>query len=194
MDRRRLNDLSLRPVLSLSGFIGNLLIRCSTNEENALAEGRPQCEWTGAVGTLTNHIRDQCQFVLVLCPIDNCNTRVRRQNLVEHQAQCPHRLVPCQNCQDLLQFADMTMHLRHECPSADLACPYRCGATMERRRMNFHMATTCQRRMVLCEVHNCGHWCRASHLREHMLQRGVEHTQLMRRNAIGIGHVDGPPP
>lgn len=131
-DRRPLTRQSLRPVLNISGLVENLQVRCSTTEGNAVEEGRPSCDWTGPLGRLGLHLRDECQFEMAPCPNVGCGTRVRRQRLEEHQAQFSHRLVPCQHCQNVLQFANMTMHSERECPALVLVCPYVCGDRIER--------------------------------------------------------------
>jgi hypothetical protein len=131
-DRGHLTLQSLQVVLNISGFVDNLLVRCSTTLETEGDENEVGgCEWTGPLGNLSVHIRDQCQFHIVSCPLVGCDTQIRRQELVEHLAQCPHRLVSCQHCQVRLQFANIAIHER-QCPHSIQTCPYSCGAHLVR--------------------------------------------------------------
>eukprot|EP00049_Salpingoeca_infusionum_P000305 m.38889 g.38889 ORF g.38889 m.38889 type:complete len:444 (-) comp10261_c1_seq2:453-1784(-) len=67
------------------------------------------CEDVCAIAGHAAHLR-QCLLALVPCPHQGCDVSVLRRDLQQHEAQCPHRIIRCQECSDSFQAKDKEMH------------------------------------------------------------------------------------
>jgi hypothetical protein len=71
--------------------------------QSAIFEERGEekgCIWTGPVSRVRNHC-DECPCITVPCSNDDCETRMKRSNLVRHLSVCPKRKLPCCHCGEL---------------------------------------------------------------------------------------------
>ena len=137
--------------------INALQVRCANS-----ARG---CQWTGAVGTLDNHIAS-CQFVLVPCP-NKCEEDkgagelfLIRKHLDQHlKTKCPKRAYECPHCGKKGTFASITEDHSQVCEKKMVACPNKgsgCSLSMERGKTKEHVSSDCEYTEVACVYESLG--------------------------------------
>ena len=118
------------------------------------------CTWTGTVGTLEDHV-DECGYTMVQCS-KNCKARgtdisLMRKDLDSHlTTDCPNRAHKCEYCGEEGTYAGITEEHDQLCLKP-IPCPNtECTLTMERRRVEEHVASECMHTIVACQYSNIG--------------------------------------
>ena len=81
-------------------------------EVAAKKDGAPVsfCAWEGSYGDLATHLKKDCQFHKILCPL-GCGAEVRRACMGEHKTTaCPRFFEDCTICGLRVRAPDMTKH------------------------------------------------------------------------------------
>ena len=119
------------------------------------------CTWTGTVGTLKNHV-DKCQYTLVRCSYkckDNGNDfSLVRKDLKNHlTTECPNRAHKCEYCGEEGTYASITEEHDQLCLKKQIPCPNtECKMSVERGRVEEHVANECVYTIVACQYSNIG--------------------------------------
>ena len=123
------------------------------------------CRWTGAIGTLDNHIAT-CQFALVPCP-NKCEDDkgagqlyLMRRDLDKHlKTKCPKRAYECQHCGEKGTYASITEDHDKVCNKKIIPCPNKtsgCPLSMERGKTKQHVRSVCDYTEVACAYESLG--------------------------------------
>ena len=139
---------------------------------NATASGEG-CEWTGPLGELEAHTT-VCGFVVVKCSFSDCNIRLQRRRLRDHEDNCPHRLVDCECCYSQIPFNSSDTHKR-ECPARRVSCTNGCNEVIPLNTMPAHRAM-CALEMVACPLKNlmgCNYRCTRDTMPAHSSKSSV---------------------
>ena len=193
--REPLREANLTNVRPLEGIVSRLQVRCehatAGNDEDTPAAKRsrrsslpatpvqrPGCGWTGKLSEREAHLRDDCQFAPVACPLDGCGEEVPRHALGAHTAACKYRLVACSFCRGMYAKHELKKHKRR-CDEAEVDCEG-CGERFKRRERSQHMAA-CPLVRVTCPFQP--HGCRCRPLRrdfaKHQAEAATAHALLV---------------
>ena len=156
-------------------------MRCANSERG--------CQWTGAVGTLDDHIAS-CQFALVPCP-NKCEEDkgagellLIRKHLDQHlKTKCPKRAYECPHCGEKGTFTSITEDHDKVCTNI-VACPNKgsgCSLSMERGKTKEHVSSDCEYTEVACVYESLG--CGVRMLRKDIIRHqendDKDHLHLM---------------
>ena len=147
---------SLADNLVARNLIGTLTLICSThdNEDSSPSDDHHKrqkvdcCSWSGCVDDLQSHLRN-CEFVVMNCPNRDCEVSLAKRSLRQHDAECPHKLIPCDECGQLLKRTAHPDHMA-DCPSLSVICPNACGASFQRCERDQHLSQVCPLEVVDC--------------------------------------------
>lgn len=126
------------------------------------------CQWsthsqTAQVSALTHHLKNNCQYVRVVCTL-NCGETVYQSQLKQHMDKCPQRPFECIYCGKKDTYSKITGETKvtgqktkvltekghyAECPKCITECPNHCGKTIKREEIVEHRKQ-CQREPVHC--------------------------------------------
>lgn len=118
------------------------------------------CSWRGELGELQSHVNEKCEETPIPCPIVDCGSLIKRRLKQQHDGECDHKLIPCENC-----AVDVK---RMELPSHDMICqskPIRCPnsgdgvATCEAMPLRGHMEAhrrVCEWEPIVCPYAEVG--------------------------------------
>jgi hypothetical protein len=120
----------------ISNMIADAVVRCGSiqfldekeedDEKEKMQKGNvlESCGWTGKLHDAQTHY-DQFQFANTLCPLSSsgCYDVMLRSEILDHVQECPYRLLPCQWCQRMGKFKDITRHNLYGCMFYPVACP-----------------------------------------------------------------------
>jgi hypothetical protein len=84
-----------------------------------------KCSWTGKLQLLTKH-RETCLFQQVQCPHLNCNTKMQRREIDDHEKICKFKMVVCEECRSVLIRHELEKHKEDDCPEILIPCPNKC--------------------------------------------------------------------
>ena len=87
------------------------------------------CAWTGEHDEMQNHSAI-CPFKIVSCP-NGCQESYRQDAMDLHLAACPFQEVKCSFCNVKVQRFDLDTHAGN-CPEGPRVCPLHCGDEMPR--------------------------------------------------------------
>ena len=66
--------------------------------------GHQRCQWTGELKSVDDHLKF-CNYQVVHCPNDGCNSKLERHNLLNHlKIYCVYRNVRCKYCLEISNF------------------------------------------------------------------------------------------
>ncbi|XP_057300507.1 TNF receptor-associated factor 3-like [Hydractinia symbiolongicarpus] len=115
---------------------------------------RSGCEWIGTLGNLQEHCNASCMFTIVQCPCKNCDFKVVRANLLNHQETCKFRLVVCSYCNVNYFLKDEENHF-NDCTEKPVSCPNKCGENIGKHELRLHLEN-CKHKEMLCPYKICG--------------------------------------
>ena len=152
--------------------INELGVLCPRSEDG--------CTWTGTVGTVTNHLDADCQYVEVECEL--CKEDIQRKNLDEHKNdECPNRPFNCEYCSYSKTWIEVTKHLK-KCANFPLQCPNKCGiGVIQRKNLNNHIKAVCPLQVELCvfEFAGCTVQVPRKDSTEHLATNTASHVTLL---------------
>ena len=119
------------------------------------------CMWIGTVGTLEDHV-DECGYTMVQCS-KKCKARrtdnsLMRKDLDGHlTTDCPNRAHQCEYCGEEGTYASITEEHDQLCLKKPIPCPNtECTTSVERGRVEEHVANECVHTIVACQYSNIG--------------------------------------
>ena len=119
------------------------------------------CTWTGTVCTLEDHV-DECGYTMVqcsnMCKVEGNDYFLMREDLDGHlTTDCPNRAHKCEYCGEEGTYASITGEHDQLCLKKPIPCPNtECTLTMERGRVEEHVANECVHTIVACQYSNIG--------------------------------------
>ena len=118
--------------------------------------GHQRCQWTGELKSVDDHLKF-CNYQVVHCPNDGCNSKLERHNLLNHlKIYCVYRNVRCKYCLENIKLLDYEAHKKSECPELLVKCPHQgCNLVVKRRQLRHHITSNCLYRIIVCSA-NCG--------------------------------------
>ena len=146
------------------------------------------CGWEGELGELANHLNlnqelksqlDGCQFANVKC--EHCPEVYSRSILYLHLVECPNRPYNCKYCNKFEStYEDVSTNHWPACRHYPVPCTNKCGQTIERQKLDTHIADICPLTTVDCSFKHAG--CKATLLRKdmsaHIKENVIEHLSL----------------
>lgn len=108
------------------------------------------CTYNGKYTDVVKHMLT-CPHEEIPCiyKANGCTFESKRTELGKHATVCPYRSISCE-CNVVLKFKDYEQHLLTSCPKYKTKCEYKCGETLTRQEMDFHMTRVCEKRPVNC--------------------------------------------
>ena len=146
------------PDRRLQRTLNSLQVYCSFKEAG--------CEWVGELGALSEHLNIVessdgykslgCAFVHLQCCY--CKEGFQRQFLIDHEnSKCLKRPFSCDCCNEYTStFEDVTNTHINVCPCWLVACPNECGISLQRQKIDEHLATNCPLQIVGCSFSYAG--------------------------------------
>ena len=123
--------------------------------------------------------RKTCPLEIVQCT-NQCGKEMQQQNLINHQNECPRRLIYCQYCNIEGEHQFVTRDHMIICTRFPLTCPNKCNiGTVCRGDMDEHRKT-CPLEPVNCEYYRVGCHVTKQHkdIERHMEEKVKEHLLL----------------
>ncbi len=154
------------------------------------------CQWTGTVATLEDHVKNTCRYTLICCP-NKCQRNelsfsIMRKDLEDHlQSKCPNRSYKCGYCGVEGTYVSTTTEHDQKCSKKPIPCLNKdCTLTIERGRVQDHVASECEYTIVSCKYSNIG--CTAKMKRKDMKDHEEDdrvhlHFSLEKINELSIG-------
>lgn len=68
----------------------------------------------------------ECKFRPVVCPHEGCKARCSFNSLEVHDAGCPHKLMACEKCGEMIPRCELGVHRLAACPKRDATCTFSC--------------------------------------------------------------------
>ena len=152
---------------------------------------RDECEWTGELGRLDEHLNkspmpgkelDGCQFVEIDC-LYECGDKLQRQYMPSHLTEnCPKRPFSCEHCHNYESTYDDVIHNHWPvCGSFPVHCPNKCGLELPRQNIDSHIDNECPLTTINCTFFQVG--CKVKHPRkdmpEHLRENHLTHMSLL---------------
>ena len=146
------------PNPSLQRTINGLEVCCSFKEAG--------CEWVGELGAMAEHLNDDikldsykssgCFFMQLRCCF--CKQEFQRRYMLEHETnKCLKRPFKCDCCHKYEStFEDVTTKHVNVCLCGLVPCPNDCGASLQRKNIDDHVATNCPLEIVSCTFSYAG--------------------------------------
>lgn len=157
---------TLKPALWHRRIINQLKMSCPLD-----------CSWQGDLQGLRLH---QVKCPLVACACKFCGERAVRRITLEHEINCPSRLVMCEQCKYRVVFQEMSNHIDTVCPETLIGCPNFCCTElkMPRRNMVDHLMQECPHQTIRCPfaVTGCGATPRRCDTKTHCEQNMLQHA------------------
>ena len=170
------------PNIGLQQSIYQLKVQCTHQNEG--------CKWTGELGELDNHLNldpqpanqlKGCVYATVKCT--HCSGSYQRQHIAHHQNKvCPKRPFTCEYCKDYnSNFEDITTNHWSVCGCYPVPCSNKCGAVLQRKNIESHVAKDCPLTVIKCDFHYAGCEVRLPRkdMGEHLRVELVTHTSMM---------------
>ena len=166
---------------SFSTFLDKSFLRKVSELEILCPRSEDGCTWTGTVGTVANHLDDDCQYVEVKCEL--CNGDIQRKNLQEHNNNaCPKRPFTCEYCGYSKTWIEITSKHFKKCANFPLQCPNKCGVgVIQRKNLNSHIKTLCPLQVEPCvfEFAGCTVQIPRKESKEHLATNTALHVTLL---------------
>ncbi|PFX17392.1 TNF receptor-associated factor 4 [Stylophora pistillata] len=145
-DRQNLDsDKDIFPDKATERKILSLTIRCPNDD----------CEWTGELRDKEVHLRS-CPFHQVLCSNNNCDTKIQRRLLKQHEnIACIWRILQCTYCSEPHPACKMQEHMT-QCNKFPETCPNNCGRSISRDMVSTHTKDECPRTIISCPFARVG--------------------------------------
>jgi hypothetical protein len=179
ISQNRLNKKNLKQVLFVQTMLNKYKIFCKNRNKN--------CEWTGTLSLLAQHLDEECEYQLVRCWQPECSATVPRNEHDSHMKSCPFRKVICTNgCDTAVSFNSLLMHLE-ECPKQTVLCPQNCQETITRQEITSHLSV-CKMAPRDCQYKEVGCVERfpESKMTEHMKKNKDYHMTLLLNSFISL--------
>ena len=94
-----------------------------------------------------------CQYKLETCANKDCGLIMTLFDLAKHKDICPHLIVSCQHCKDLLKNCNKEAH-EQECPYRKIQCCYElCGQSLMAKDYELHLEE-CGFKLEKCDFCN----------------------------------------
>ena len=145
------------------------------------------CEWDGNPSVLQEHIANECDFTVLLCP-QKCGDMILRMKLEDHKKlQCCRRPAMCTYCeQSFTTFEIMESQHTPECSKYPISCINDCGMEVPRGQLDNHVNQECLLKEVNCDYEILG--CKWQGLRRdmkpHVCDSLQEHADfLLKKNS-----------
>ena len=106
----QLSRQTLHSSKAVDRLIRKLQVRCKLSQANGSdsdggrqqskssqkeeMDGEGKCEWVGALGDLSDHIKNHCPLSPMKC--DHCNVDLKRYQCSQHEDECPEKKVDCE--------------------------------------------------------------------------------------------------
>ncbi|KAM3918176.1 TNF receptor-associated factor 6 [Leptodactylus fuscus] len=163
------NDLLLENQLFPDNFakreILSLTVKCPSQD----------CVTKMELRNLEHHLT-VCEFASVDCGL--CQQQFQKKQLQRHmEAECPRRLVSCENCVMELPYEERMGH-EQTCPLAYVTCEY-CQTTLARKQMSDHYDMDCYKAPIPCTYSHFG--CKEKMQRNNLARHLQEFTQAHMR-------------
>ena len=151
------------------------------------------CKWEGELRALDNHLNsnpgqqnqlDGCQFMKINCL--HCAELYLRSVIPLHQkTACLKRPFSCKYCKKFHSaYEDVTVNHWPVCACYPVPCRNKCGKTIQRKKLETHVADICPETITDCDFEYAG--CNVKLPRKdmpaHIKERAVEHLSLHAKN------------
>lgn len=153
-----------QPIRVAAKLIAKLSIRCGRH-----------CGWEGCCGDVKAH---KCPLEVVLCNF-KCGASFPRGEVASHSLVCPLRVEACSYCFQQIRAQDAPLH-ESKCLLVPITCT-NCAATVRRKDLEVHAASTCPAVIVACPFaeFGCTNWSARSELENHVSQSLAHHCELL---------------
>ncbi len=111
-------DLAFKSVSIVKRLVDSARVKCAHQD----------CNWTGTLDSMQDpHLNQHCAYAPIPCKFVPAEHPVLpRAQQVEHEKECPSRLVECDLCQKSIPLDCVSKHKASECPESLISCPLGC--------------------------------------------------------------------
>lgn len=108
------------------------------------------CDWLGKLSDLNSHLKNDCVFEMIKCSFIDCETKVERRNLKEHEENCDYKHVNCELCSERILLIEKKSSHSQICKKEKIECFQGCGNNIERDSVDLHIKESCPSTEVEC--------------------------------------------
>ena len=148
-------------------------VKSSNRKQKAAPDQK--CKWTGKYDELSRHMK-QCDYEIVACVNEGCDSEILRYELAEHLQVCLHRSKKCNHCADVVKVVAMPRHLL-QCPKVVVSCE--CGFECLRDALTAHRDKDCPLVEIYCDVIGCDAKMKRGDYEKHQEQTASYHVRLL---------------
>ena len=112
----------------LTECIYSIKIKCKNYINN--------CDWEGKISEYKTHLFINCPKQYILCPNENCYTKIIREKMNEHLLICQYKKYICDKCNMQIQLIDKENHI-NICPKEEIKCS-QCNRIFLREELEKH--------------------------------------------------------
>ncbi|KAJ3842914.1 hypothetical protein EV361DRAFT_470823 [Lentinula raphanica] len=145
VDRSNLRIEDIHPADPIiRSLVDELIVKCSNETAG--------CSYTCQRQLLDAHIKTDCSYAPVPCPVGGCSEEILRKDQDQHV--CAHVFVSCEDCKYSVRNSELEKHYS-SCPKKFYQCKD-CNSEQPCSSRTAH-ASSCQSAMVKCshEHHGC---------------------------------------
>jgi hypothetical protein len=167
LEPNRLNTIKF-----VTQILERQMMYCPNKEKN--------CNWTGKLGSLDQHIQNECMKNPVICGNLGCDQKILKEGLEDHMKICDYRTINCPDCNINIPFILQSNHTK-ECLKYKIKCPGNCGEFVQRQNIDKHLKQECNNTNVDCQYnkYGCDTIVRRKDLNEHYRTASESHNLLV---------------
>lgn len=161
----------MKSSIYLTNIIENQIIYCKNKSLG--------CDWKGKIALyLQSHT--ECPKDIIICPNNDCQVIISRDEIKTHNDSCMFRQIPCEKCATTIIFIEIDLHSGF-CPKEKAICPNDCGQTMLRHEIQHHIQTSCINKKIPCDFADfgCGETYIQKYLTQHLEEKIEFHTKIV---------------
>ena len=150
------------------------------------------CKWQGEICHLESHLNNDCLFIEIKCPNNDCDKIILKKDLNEHLAQCDYieKIIQlkCKFCNKIFDINDISKHFK-VCSEIIIECEKGCGKKMKRKEIEEHKNNNCPEELIKCDYweKGCKKLIKRKFLSDHYKLERNNHNRLNGKNKEEFG-------
>ncbi len=143
IDKKKINPSNS---IYITNFLENQIIYCRNKSQG--------CEYSGKISSYSSsHI--ECSKDVLICPNNDCNVILIREEMEEHKRICIFREINCEKCDKSIIFNESKIH-SNTCPREEVPCSNLCGESIIRENFHNHLEFDCKYKLINCDFLQLG--------------------------------------
>jgi len=119
-------------------------------EKQTLKCQHKNCNWSGKLIDLSNHLNIECLYEKVKCVYSQCTEKHERINIKSHEEICSFSPSECEKCLEKMLLGEKILHSKI-CKKEKIECPQSCKILVERDSIEDHILNDCGNSLMNCQ-------------------------------------------